>query len=258
MDKVKDRSQESKLHFHKTNQKVKPGWSFRLFQRREAPSISKDQLRQYEERVLSGTADTFRTIHDHEVLEANDIDLAKEMENKVVGDLGSGLGGLSKSAFVEGISTDIFSFNPSLDRPEFKEAEEEQTFGAMRRAYPDISDETIREAQKNHDENLILAFAYDLQPVKDNFFDLLIDTTAVHAYFKPEDKDIYEMSIKEMLRVLKPGGKILIEDGFRWAIGETDQEGKIRFKEEILQKLGIHYDVLYYNEVPGGAVIYKD
>lgn len=224
-------------------------------------------LQGHEGLIMRMGADTFRGVHDHPELLQCGIDLTKELRGKVVGDLGSGHGGLSATAYAEGITSDVFSINPAFrpDYPEdFKSVQESVFRKTLRQKYPDISENEIADALENHDAHRIASFAHDID-LPDNFFDVLVDTVAVHQYMA-DNPDVYEATIKEMCRVLKPGGKIIVEGG-SWELPPQDSPRRPFNEADVLDKLGIKYKILKIpvevedGEAPSdhiiGAIIYK-
>lgn len=215
-------------------------------------------VRAYEEDQLEYSSDTFRGVNDHSIFRNNGIVLASEIKDKVVGDIGSGYGGLAKTASIERIPSTIYSINPRLKDPAFKRIEEEMGVHALRKRYRDITEAELREAQASHDKRLLTNFAHKLD-VADNFFDLFVDTAALNYYANKKDISLYEISLREMLRVLKHGGKILVEDWSKTSIGSKSGNGKLNFKENILINLGLRYTPLYSRlKRPEAAIIYKD
>jgi len=227
------------------------------------PDMVAQQAAAFEANFWRGSApDTFRGLSDYnELLKPFGVDIRDEIAGKVVGDVGSGIGGLAKTAYVEGIDATVRSINPHFTEPEFKRFEEENTADSLRRDYPGLSDEAIEGAQAYHDTHLATDFAHDLS-FDDETFDLLTDVVAVNAYALEDKEALYARTMSEMLRVLKPGGKILIVDGYRTAIGVRDEvTGEPMFKEKVLQEMGVRYTSVYDPKRPDvvvGAIVFKD
>jgi SAM-dependent methyltransferase len=215
-----------------------------------------DERLLFEQRFWDGRArDTWNNLSDFDFGGFGFEDIREAIRGKVVGDVGSGLGGLAKSAVVEGIPAVVYSINPHLSRDEYKENEEYAT-GQLKVQYPDLSDEQLAAAQSAHDERLSTNFAYDLHDFPDGMFDLLIDHFAVSFYALDYCSRLYEASILEMLRVVRPGGSILVRDGTPSAVGQPES-----FKEQVLQKLGVRYESVRvgtgYKPLKG-IILYKD
>jgi SAM-dependent methyltransferase len=216
-----------------------------------------------EAKIMDGGApDTFRGFEAlDEIMDNFGVDSRELVRDKVVGDIGSGMGGLAKSVATEGINATVWSINPHLADPEFKWVEEQATEHELRRVYPDIDAEQIAAAQAYHDAHLSTAFAHNLD-FPDETFDVLLDVVAVNAYTVDGEAALYERTICEMMRVLKPGGRAFIVDGFRTGIGAKHREtGAPMFKEQTLQKLGIKYHPVYKqgsDDNSIGAILYKN
>lgn len=230
-----------------------------LHEGKSSKELLDDQARALERELITGKTitDTFRGISDLDFDEFG-IDIVDAIRGHVVADLGSGYGGLAKSAKAENIPTTIYSINPRLAFAEIKRVEEGVTRLELKRRYPNITEEEIQAAQRYHDEHLSTNFAHDLTDFADNSFDLIVDNVAVHAYMPEESEELYERTIQELLRVLKPGGRILVRDGFESPIGAPSDEGGLVMKERVLQRLGISYRPMKTPEDdPVGAIIYK-
>lgn len=223
-----------------------------------------DQIKQYESSILAGNApDTFRGIRDKTFQDLG-FDIVKEIEGKVVADIGSGLGGIAKTACVEEIDTTVYSINPHLALEEFKQTEEETTAETLKSIYPAVTAEQIQAAQAYHDSHLVTDFAHNLKSLEDDVFDVEFDIHAVNANMPSGFEALYEQTIREMLRVLKPGGRIIIFDAGREALGYRDSdEGGPLFKERVLKKMGVSFEPVYKNKNSEhqsliGAVITKN
>jgi ubiquinone/menaquinone biosynthesis C-methylase UbiE len=73
----------------------------------------------------------------------------------------------------------------------------------------DLSENMVKECSKRMEDNAEIKVA-DAEhiPYKDNFFDILICNASFHHYPHPEEV------LKEMKRVLKSGGRLLIGEGY--------------------------------------------
>lgn len=215
------------------------------------------QTQTLERKILEGGKDTFRGVNEFK-REIFGIDIREAIKGRVVADIGSGLGGLAKTVSVEQIPTIIHSINPALRVARHKENEEKATEPWLRHSYPNISIKQLEDAQLYHDSHLSTNFAHNLSDFDDNFFDLMIDNSAVHESMISSDL-LYERTIREMLRVLKPGGSILVRESAGGSIGKKGEHGELSRKERVLQSIGCRYESKFSPEGWAvGAVIYKD
>ncbi|WP_160690370.1 class I SAM-dependent methyltransferase [Clostridium sp. C2-6-12] len=73
----------------------------------------------------------------------------------------------------------------------------------------DLSENMVKECKKRMEDNAEIKVAdAEHMPYKDNFFDVLICNASFHHYPHPEEV------LKEMKRVLKSGGRLLIGEGY--------------------------------------------
>lgn len=73
----------------------------------------------------------------------------------------------------------------------------------------DLSENMVRECSKRMEDSAEIKVAdAEHMPYKDNFFDVLICNASFHHYPHPEEV------LKEMKRVLKSGGRLLIGEGY--------------------------------------------
>ena len=95
-------------------------------------------------------------------------------------------------------------------------------FGATDLVGIDISKVSIDIAQKSYPESQFLVADMSKLPFKDDEFDYVYSSLAVHY-----TKDV-EKVFKEVCRVLKKGGKFLFSVGhpLRWAVQEVDIDGR--------------------------------
>jgi hypothetical protein len=205
----------------------------------------------YEQEIFKHVDNTFRGIR-HSSIQTLGLK-PSDFEGKVVLDLGSGNGGLAKSASIEEINTTVISVNPSLQFPERKASEENNTAFDAREDYPHVTDDQLVKAQQAHDAHLVTAFAHDLHEIPDNSVDIVVDNVAVHA-FMHEDRALYEQTVSEMLRVTRD--RIIVGDGGRSSLWITG------IPRAVLEERGIRYDLIYAEQEDGskeirGATIYK-
>jgi SAM-dependent methyltransferase len=220
------------------------------------------QAAEHEARIMEGEVqDTWRGLDDlNKKLGPFYLDIRELIEGKAVGDVGSGLGGLAKSVAAEHINATIWSINPHLVDPKYKYDEEQATAAMLWNRYHTLDQSEVARIQQLHDSHLSTAFAHGLN-FHDETFDMLIDSSAVSANLTEGQELLYEQSIREMMRVLKPGGMIVIIDNMPSAVGDSDPfTGEVRFKEKTLQKLDIPYSPIYDKRRSGaavGAILYK-
>lgn len=73
----------------------------------------------------------------------------------------------------------------------------------------DLSENMVRECRRRMESNAEIKVAdAEHMPYKDNFFDVLVCNASFHHYPHPEEV------LKEMKRVLKSGGRLLIGEGY--------------------------------------------
>lgn len=217
------------------------------YRERELPFEAR--LAAHEEGILRIAAISFRGMRDPDLVRLGNI--AGEVQGKVVADFGSGYGGLARSASVEGIDTTIWSINPNLRHSTVAADLQDHLFmkGFLRNSYPDVTDEQVAAAAAYHDSHTSTNFAHRLTDFPDNFFDVGIDNYAVHAYMPIGEPEIYDLTIGEMLRVMKPGGKIIVGHGGKeelWTENGIGRRG--------LSKRGLLYNPIYWNNTAGHPV----
>lgn len=215
-------------------------------------------LASYEQNSASFWRGTFRGLRDRdyqglyyhdEARDENNFDLVSEIKRKIVGDIGSGAGGLAITAAMEGVEGEIWSIHPNMGDEEFTRwqqrvaVEELKTFASA---------EDIEKAQKMYESRGIRGFAHNLRSVPDEAFDVLIDSYAAHKYMSREP-GVYEASIKEMQRVLRRRGKIIVLGGLAPLpfLNEQPYLPVTDFRERELKRLGIPFTSLY-NKAPNG------
>lgn len=185
----------------------------------------------------------------------------QEIEGKKILDLGSGLGGFAKDVFIQQVNCKVISLNPRLATSS-RQREKEHTKVYVEQIVPETPHlrklfnrvrkiperDYIRETQEAHDKGALAGFVHAL-PFQDNSFDLIFDKDAVSKYATPQDydfvdkstleeKELFRRSLREMIRVLKPGGEIRIADIFGYGSSKD-------WKQKILDELGLDYKVLW-------------
>ncbi|KAL0477362.1 alkbh8 [Acrasis kona] len=88
-------------------------------------------------------------------------------------------------------------------------------------------------------------------PYRSNSFDVVISIAVVH-HFSTVERRI--QSLKELLRITKPGGKVL---AYVWAFEQVDKKGEQRYKEQdvfVPWHLQKQYKKLNQEELPPGLV----
>ncbi len=177
-------------------------------------------------------------------------------------DLGAGRGGPAKSAAAEGIDTTVYSVNPRLENSRLRKDYDSDTADQLARSYPNVTQERADKANEAFNARLSNKFADELDH-PDNTFDTVIDHVAVTTYAPSQFPEVYEASMRQVLRVLKPGGKAIIVAGnSSEPIGKRNPEtNEPDFKERALQKLGVRYEIVRGpgpSGLPLGAILYKD
>lgn len=224
--------------------------------------MSQESFLSYEEQRVSHEAfigvmsQSFRGIRDPFVVNLGDI--AAEVKRKVVGDIGSGLGGLAKTASVEEIDTAIWSINPVLRDELYNGWQARATREKLPQLYPSVTEEQLVKAQRDHDAHVSTNFAHDLSDFPDGFFDLLIDNYAVHGYMPEDAQALYERTLDEMLRVTKE--KILIGDGggqksAAWGNPESMQRKAVAARG--IEPVIIRQNKSWQKGVIQGVILYK-
>jgi len=176
------------------------------------PNIDENRKLEY---ALTRDITNFRGLKEYK--EFLEIPITRKFLGEKVLDLGSGVSSrFTKEAAEQGI--EIYSLSPAFIKPELRE---------LRRG-------------KNLKDVPTAGLAQNL-PYKSNVFDSILSVWAIPAHL-PQDKKNYIESFKEIVRVLKPGGKAFLApivpsifdfDLANQAIREIKKEQPIknRFKE---------------------------
>ena len=192
----------------------------------------------------------------HDLGYVTEENLIEAITNKVVCDVSSGYGTLYKYLALRGIQTNIVPVNPRVQLENYKDGNSL----LMDFDFPDYPVEEVRRVHRLHNESVVAAFAHKL-PFANNSFDLVFDNAAVSFYSQEEDECVYEDSLLEMLRILRPGGEIRIGDWIHYGGGSSGEETFPSSQENILKRLNIRYE--YIQEPRGkkreiiGVIIYK-
>jgi ubiquinone/menaquinone biosynthesis C-methylase UbiE len=142
-----------------------------------------------------------------------DLPSEEELKNKLVLDIGSGLGGrFVKEAKFHGIKA--VGLNPNLNKSGSREELDQKHDWTL----PDVEN-----------EKLFVAGEAKKLPFKDNSFDAVVSLFAIPLYL-PNRADDYKLVFNEIVRVLKPGGK-----AYLFPISKEIYEGKMfnRIAQEI-------------------------
>jgi len=223
----------------------KTGWGLKSITPESATDLTTTQ--KLERKILEGAPSTPRNISMYSKglgFESKE-QLIELIEGKRVADAGSGFDGFALDAILQGIDTTIIPINPARENVGFVEDRRNAIEMWRDLYYSNYSSDAIDNALIKVDQNAVTAFAHDLSAIPNNEVDIVTDNLAVFHYSKPEFRDAYEQSIKEMLRILKPGGKILIGDGSNMIAGVEP------WYREIFDKLGLDYQYIE-REIPVG------
>lgn len=196
-----------------------------------------DMVRKKAETLEITTLDTYTGID----VTAEDLRMSREdflnvIKGKIVGDLGSGFGGLAMECALNNIPVEIISVNPAIAHPRFRSAQVDFLRLKLRNRY---SAEDINKAFAKYESNAYAATSDDL-PIESGRLDLIIDDRAITFYSSKIGEQLYRASLLEMLRVLHPGGKIYIADSVHF----LDPEVK-SFQLQIIEGLGVHFEYFY-------------
>lgn len=129
---------------------------------------------------------------------------------------------------------EIFSVDPSLALREYVIQEEDRSF---KRATPERS--KLRIESLGNKEGTAVALGQQL-PIPSSSIDLVLDVHGPAQYAK--DWDIYKTYLKEVVRVLRPGGEFHISHvyfGDPLLGDEQNVEETIRRAEEVFEELGL-------------------
>ena len=158
------------------------------------------------------------------------------IQGKRVCDVGSGKGGLAIECALENIDAEIVSVEPAIAHPNFKSGQLEIIKKILGGNH---SLGQIQKAFEIYEQNAYAATADEL-PFEDNSFDIAIDDRSVTFYSAKIGRELFKRSLQEMLRITKPGGRLLIGD----AVHFLDQEDA-GFQIQVIKELGLAYEFFY-------------
>lgn len=210
---------------------------------------SHETIRQQADELGIRGIDTNRDIDGYvfELGFTNEEEFIAYIDHKNVCDVGSGYGGLAVESKLRDIDVKVTSINPSISRPEYKNKQINQMIKDYSEEYPK---EQIMEALTVHDSQSYAAFAHEI-PLPDSSQDVVLDSMAVTYYADRLGPELYKKSIEEMMRILKPGGKLRI--GAFNKYGDKDKS----WEEQMLINLGLEYEICKdeYENVMGVEIV---
>lgn len=200
-------------------------------------------IQRLEKEILEGAPSTPRNIsmYSKSLGFPNKEEFIKHIKGKKIADVGSGFDGFALDVVLQGLDTMIIPINPARTNSSFTHDRRESIKLWENLYYPESDTLTIDVSLRKVDKQAVTAFAHNLSVIPNNDVDEVIDNLAVFHYSKPEYRELYEQSIKEMLRILKQGGIILIGDASNL---KNDREP---WYKEIFDKLGLNYQYLERN-----------
>jgi SAM-dependent methyltransferase len=168
---------------------------------------------------------------------ASSEDFLAFLKGKKICDLGSGLGGLYVESRLLNLGLDITSVNPVKNQRYFEDKQERSLMESFEDKFPR---EQIIKAMAEYNANLHKTLAHSL-PFPDNEFDIIMDSWAVTYYSdRIGGLPLYKKSLREMVRVLKPGGKIRIGEGENRHFSRKT----VTPHEEAIKELGLPYNLV--------------
>lgn len=222
--------------------------------------LRQQALSTYEQMVFKGNvAETWRDPSTYAAwLGYGSVDnFKREIAGKDICDIGSGIGGLEKGLTLDGFDTSrIVSVNPVVHTRRFIKQEKSDTNKILK----ELPRTIIRKLRRDFFQNTVDAFAHNL-PFANESFDIVFDMFAASHYTNTSKTPlVFEASILEMLRILRPGGELRIGDPLSY--GKYNADGSpVSENEKILLSLGLAYEIIYDNEdkeTPRrGVIIYK-
>ncbi len=163
------------------------------------------------------------------------------ISEKAVCDVGAGYGGFAIECFLRGIPVKVTSVNPRIENSQFK-MDQSNYFKWLRKFH---SNEDIQRAIEYFKTNAFPQLAHELI-FPDNSYDVVLDIDAITLYAIENDipgrigRSLYKKSIEQMVRILKPGGHLLIGDPLKANLPE-----KFNWPEQVFKELGLQYSKIY-------------
>lgn len=138
------------------------------------------------------------------------------INGKEICDLGSGFDGFAFDCLLRKIDCEVTSVNPRRTLEQFNASrlkkypidQNRGLLGIGRNLYTDEMESLFGEI----DKRAVAMFAHDLMGLEDGSFDLVLDLNAVFLYVEEEFEPVLQQSIGEMLRILRPGGRMRVCD----------------------------------------------
>ncbi len=129
-------------------------------------------------------------------------------------DMGSGFDGLAASVSRAGLDCRVYSVNPLRAEPNFPELRRAEY--ARKKTDPtsefyDWSESQVTSTLAATDARASAALAHEAD-YPDGYFDTMFDHFAVMFYSRDRMRDEYVASIRNMTRMIRPGGRLLIRD----------------------------------------------
>jgi len=163
-------------------------------------------------------------------------DFISLIRGKRVCDVGSGKGGLAIECALENIDAEVVSVEPAIAHPNFRSGQ----LAVLKKILGgNYSLEQIQKAFEGYEQDAYAATADEL-PFEDNSFDIAIDNRSVTFYSAKIGRELFKKSLQEMLRIIKPKGKLLIGDAVHFL---DPEEGG--FQIQAIQELGLPYEFFY-------------
>ncbi|MDO8570033.1 MAG: hypothetical protein Q7R97_00420 [Candidatus Daviesbacteria bacterium] len=213
------------------------GWGLKS---KTSESTNLTPIQRLEKEVLEGAPSTPRNIsmYSKSLGFPSTEEFIKHIKGKKIADVGSGFTGFALDVALQGLDAMIIPINPVGANSSFTHDRRETIKLWRDLYYPEFNMLTIDASLRKIDKQAITAFAHDLSAIPNDAVDEVIDNLAVFHYSKPEYRELYEQSIKEMLRILKPDGIILIGDA------SNLKSGREPWYKEIFDKLDLDYHYL--------------
>ena len=135
------------------------------------------------------------------------------VRNKTILDIGSGYGNLARELFLAKSNSIVYSLNPELKRPDFKQRMD-FNFRLQNNLDPVKDKEQIESAHKFHDQYALPA-KWDKIPLPNESIDIAISLFAFPFYAKTATE--IKTAITEILRTVRPDGEIWLYPHYQYA-----------------------------------------